>query len=216
VGNHELYNFSRDELNERLNNNPTDKSKAYYSVSIYPGWRLVLLDGYEISVIQPETKVEAYAILSKHNTNDLSRTDVDWTAGLHGLDRRFMPYNGKISKTQQTWLHEELATATSAKEKVLISCHIPVCPGSSTPDTLLWNYDEVLAILHSYPCVKGFFAGHDHVGGFAVDAKNIHHKTFQAALEPPVGQMAYAIVSVYDDVIEINGEGTVTSEKWPH
>jgi len=125
-----------------------------------------------------------------------------------------LPYNGSVSAKQLAWLHEQLAEATTNKENVIVACHIPVCPGSTTNETLLWNYDEVLTTLHSYSCVKAFLAGHDHAGGYKVDAKNIHHKTFEAALEAPGDLMAFGVINVFSDHMELKGEGTVASATW--
>jgi len=208
IGNHELYNFSRDTFLKKLNGH---QSNAYYSVVIHPGWRLVVLDGYEICTIQQETKDEAVKFLSKYNPNEITRNDRDWLSGLSGLQKRFMPYNGKVSPKQLAWLCEELESATTNNENVLVACHVPVCPGSAGNENLLWNYNEVLDIFHSFTCVKAFFAGHDHVGGYAKDINNIHYKTFESPLETPDGLNAFAIVDVFSNRLRINGVGVVES-----
>jgi hypothetical protein len=43
-------------------------------------------------------------------------------------------------------------------------------PGAASPVGLMWNYDEVIAVVWRYNCVKACFAGHDHKGGHSVDS----------------------------------------------
>jgi len=216
IGNHELYNFTRSQYDQFLNSNPdrSDNSGVlYYHFSPHPGWRFVFLDPYEFSILNPDTRSDAVTYLRQYNPNDVER-NVDWIGGLYGLDRRFVPYNGLISSTQLAWLRLVLENATSNQEKVLIMSHIPVCPGSCQDTTLLWNYDEVLAILHQFPCIKAFLAGHDHSGGYKEDDHHIHHKTFESPLEAPEGSSAFGIIHVYTDKLVLHGEGTVESNTW--
>jgi len=218
IGNHELYNFDRAELRELLNvhyGGATD----YYSFSPYAGWRIVILDAYDISIIgrdkeSPEYK-EALTILQSNNPNNVLEF-VDWIQGLEGTQRRFLPYNGSMSQAQLTWLDRTLADATAANERVIVVSHVPLhlcCCGVRTrtsmphgltrslacsmqPTVLVWNYEEVLRVLHRYHCVAAVLYGHEHKGGRGVDEHGIHHIIFEAPLECPPGETAlYVSVS---------------------
>jgi hypothetical protein len=45
IGNHELYNFTREELAQKLNTAP--KGKEYYEFFPHEGWRFLVLDPYQ-------------------------------------------------------------------------------------------------------------------------------------------------------------------------
>jgi hypothetical protein len=51
----------------------------------------------------------------RHNSNDILNDNVDWTAGLVGLERRWLPYNGAVSPQQLQWLRDTLTSADNNK-----------------------------------------------------------------------------------------------------
>ncbi|KAL9228373.1 hypothetical protein vseg_003962 [Gypsophila vaccaria] len=202
IGNHCLYNLPRDELLPLLNIH-TDNSCAYYEFSPTPEYRFVVLDGFDISAIgwpkdHPKTS-EALRILDEKNPN----LDKNSPAGLEGLKRRFLMFNGAVGKEQLEWLDHVLQDATKLKQKVIVCCHLPLDPGASSLAALLWNYDEVMDVIHRYKCVKVCLAGHDHKGGYSVDSHGIHHRVLEAALECPPGSDAFGYIDVYDDRISL-------------
>ena len=77
----------------------------------------------------------------------LSLKGVDWSAGLTDEARRFLPYNGAIGPAQLQWLRETVAAAAGAGERIIVLTHVPMAPGCSSADTLLWNYEEVRVLL---------------------------------------------------------------------
>lgn len=88
--------------------------------------------------------------------------------------------------------------------------HLPVHPNSTDPLCLLWNFDEVLAVIRSHSSVVCFMAGHDHDGGYYLDEDTgIHHVTFEGVIETPPDSNAFGIVSVYEDRMELKGSGRV-------
>jgi len=220
VGNHELYNFGRAELVVAFPR-PTESSNpelSFHSFSPIAGWRVLVLDPYDVSVVGWEDghpkRSEALKLLRKHNPNDVE-SDADWSAGLTGLDRRWMPYNGAFGGEQLAWLSETLERAEGKGERAIIMTHVPVCPGSSSSLTLLWNYDEVLEILHSSSVVVAVLAGHEHEGGYLQDEKGIHHVTLQSPLECPLDRVAFASFDVHMDKLELRGRGNVPSRTLP-
>jgi manganese-dependent ADP-ribose/CDP-alcohol diphosphatase len=52
--------------------------------------------------------------------------------------------------------------------------------GAASPVGLMWNYDEVMAVVWRYNCVKAFFAGHDHKGGHSIDSHGVHYHVLES------------------------------------
>lgn len=213
VGNHEFYNFSRKQLEGY---GYGKDGKLYYSFQPVSGWRIVILDAYDISICGrtrgDDLHKEAIRQLSEGNPNNLNGGE--WFKGLKGVEQRFVPYNGAISVTQLKWLEDVLKESNKVGEKVILMSHIPIFPNSTGPKTLLWNFQQVLDIVEHHPCVVASFAGHDHGGGYAVQrlsSGNVHHFVLPSPLESEPGIDAFGIVNVYSDKIVINGKGRMTS-----
>lgn len=204
IGNHCLYNLPRDKLLPLLNI-PSVDGHAYYDFSPIPEYRFVVLDGYDISAIgwpqdHPNT-LEALNILREKNPN----TEKNSPNGLVGMARRFLMYNGAVGKEQLEWLDGVLQDATKLKQKVVVCCHLPLDPGLTSRESLLWNYDEVMDVIHRYNCVKVCLAGHDHQGGHSIDSRGIHHRVLEAALECPPGTNAFGYIDVYENRLSLVG-----------
>ncbi|KAM7479840.1 hypothetical protein LguiA_028053 [Lonicera macranthoides] len=204
IGNHCLYNLPRNKLLPLLNI-PSPDHHAYYDFSPIPEYRFIVLDGYDISAIgwpqdHPKT-VEAINFLREKNPNSQKNSP----EGLVDLERRFLMFNGAVGKEQLEWLDNTLQDATASKQKVVVCCHLPLDPGATSKEALLWNYDEVMAVIHRYNCVKVCLAGHDHKGGHTVDSHGVHHRVLEAVLECPPGTDAFGYVDVYDDRLSLIG-----------
>lgn len=63
--------------------------------------------------------------------------------------------------------------------------------------------------------MAAYFAGHDHDGGYAVDAEGIHHITFQGAIETTPGVDTYAVVYLRQSGLTIHGYGRVPTYHVP-
>ncbi|VDH96727.1 manganese-dependent ADP-ribose/CDP-alcohol diphosphatase [Mytilus galloprovincialis] len=121
VGNHELYNFEKDSLyKSRLFKNLPSSNKAYYTLSPYQGLKVCVLNTYEISVLGElegtATYDVAHLFLAERNPNK----DKNDPSGLESVDRRFVRFNGAVSKEQLEWLSKELILATKQKENVIV------------------------------------------------------------------------------------------------
>ncbi|OMO87558.1 hypothetical protein COLO4_20637 [Corchorus olitorius] len=212
IGNHCLYNLPRDKLLPLLKiPNLGGSGLAYYEFSPTPDYRIVVLDGYDISAIgwpddYPNT-LEALRFLRGKNPN----SDKNSPDGLRGLDRRFLMFNGGVGKEQMEWLDGVLQDATKMKQKVIVCCHLPLDPDASSKEALLWNYDQVMDVIHRYNCVKVCIAGHDHEGGHSIDSHGIHHRVLEAALECPPGTDAYGYIDVYDNMLSLVGTDRMKS-----
>ncbi|KAF5730896.1 manganese-dependent ADP-ribose/CDP-alcohol diphosphatase-like isoform X1 [Tripterygium wilfordii] len=210
IGNHCLYNLPRDKLLPLLKI-PGEDGRAYYDFSPSPDYRFVVLDGYDVSAIgwpqDHPNRLNALQFLSEKNPN----SEKNSPEGLVGLERRFLMFNGAIGKEQLEWLEGVLQDATRLKQKVVVCCHVPLDPGASSSEALLWNYDEVMDVIHRYNCVKVCLAGHEHSGGHSIDAYGVHHRVLEAALECPPGKDAYGYIDVYDDRLSLVGTNCMES-----
>ncbi|KAL9674133.1 hypothetical protein QQ045_030403 [Rhodiola kirilowii] len=141
IGNHCLYNLSRDNLLPQLKIRGSEGC-AYYDFSPSPGYRIVVLDGYDVSAIgwhkDHPNSLKALQFLNEKNPN----SDKNSPEGLLGPDRRFLMFNGAVGTQQLEWLDGILQDATKLNQKVLVCCHIPLDPGATSWEALLWNYER--------------------------------------------------------------------------
>ena len=80
-----------------------------------------------------------------------------------------------------------------------VAIYLPLDPGAASEKGLVWNYDEIMNLIHKYNCVKVCLAGHYHRGGCSIDSRGIHHRVLEAALECPPGTDAFGHIDVYDN-----------------
>ena len=221
-GNHCLYNLPRSVLQEQLHipfiaEAPHDDLVGYYHVSAprSNGFRFVVLDSYDIALLgrQPGTPKydQAHAILEAHNPN--FDANMNSPQGLEGVQRRYVAFNGAVGETQLAWLRDTLAHARQAQERVILLSHQPIAPESSHCVCLIWNYEQVLDIVHDYAdVVVASLSGHAHKGGYHYDTQHdIHYCVIAAALESKPPTKSYAMVDVYDNLLKIRGFGDCAS-----
>ncbi|KAJ1461529.1 Metallo-dependent phosphatase-like protein [Pelagophyceae sp. CCMP2097] len=227
-GNHELYVFGRPELHASLLSRAPGPDELYYSFSPAPGWRCLVLDSYELSVIGAvggtSGRRASAELLAQHNPNiNADEPNAPSKGGwLQGMDRknfRWVPYNGGFSDKQLSWFERTLESAQATGERVCVFCHSPVHEEASKPHNLPWNYEKILEALdRKKGVVQLFFAGHDHDGGFASRGGSEFHITPPAPLECEVGEKAYGRVDVYDDRAVLNWCGKTpikSKDPWP-
>eukprot|EP01063_Lacrimia_lanifica_P033419 TRINITY_DN5931_c0_g1_i2.p1 TRINITY_DN5931_c0_g1~~TRINITY_DN5931_c0_g1_i2.p1 ORF type:complete len:339 (+),score=111.66 TRINITY_DN5931_c0_g1_i2:57-1073(+) len=222
VGNHELYCFTRDEMKAAIPRiaAPGDAPSSgafYHAFSPAPGWRVLVVDGYDRHVIaerEPPADLEAsYQLLERHNSNDVRapRGTVNWSAGLTGTDLRWMPFNGAVGDAQLAWLAGEVADLTARGERGVVCCHLPVHPDACDPACLAWNYEAVLSVVHGGN-VAAWFSGHDHGGGYHCDDAGLHHMTLPSPLHTTdAAPTAHGVVELHADAIRVVGSGVVPS-----
>jgi manganese-dependent ADP-ribose/CDP-alcohol diphosphatase len=91
-------------------------------------------------------------------------------------------------------------------QSVVICSHLPICPGTCPPACLVWNYEEVLQVLHKHPgVVVASIAGHTHQNGYLVDDSGIHHMVLPGVVEAPPGRDCYGVVEVFENRLELTG-----------
>lgn len=203
LGNHCLYNLSRAQLHPKLG--LAADVPAYYDFAPHERFRFVMVDPYDISIMGwPEghpRRAAAERILKQHNPN----ADMNSPVGLRGYRRRYVAFNGALGDEQMEWLEKVLEDATAKEQRVVICTHVPLCPHDQTAYAVIWNYEEVMALMKKFNCVKVVLAGHDHAGGYR--NHHVHHYIFPGVVECEPGTNAFSRMDVYDDKIVMKGFG---------
>jgi len=228
-GNHEIYNFSLAEQKALLplpaREPPTafpDPDLFYYAFSPHPQWSFLVLDAYDVSLSRPpgsEENLEARRLLKANNPNPCAWGEEgpkgNFFTGIRDtLQARFVPFNGGVGKRQLQWLAEQLGQARARGQRVAVFSHVPFSPSSVAPtheagdifSTLLWNYEELNAVLEPFAgsTVAAVFCGHNHGGSFGMCA-GIPHFTLPSPLIWEQG--SHAVVHVFEDKLELETAG---------
>lgn len=205
IGNHELYNISRQAL-------PTSGlrccgagGRTYRCEPLNDHWEAVCLDPYEHALIGFASQsdagfAKAVEVMQAANPQVLRGGGGDWFTGQPEDMHRFVPYNGGVSSQQLSWLDDALSDAALAGRKALVFSHVPLYRPATKFKTLVWNAEEILRVLHAHQdTVVAVFAGHDHDGGYAVDDAGLHHVTMNSPLTAAVGSDCCAVLECHDD-----------------
>ncbi|MBK8979723.1 MAG: metallophosphoesterase [Planctomycetes bacterium] len=196
VGNHCL-TVGRETLLERLG-----MDRAYYDF-VVAGWRFVVLDGMDINVLaddpSPAQRRRVQEFLDAHP---------------RARERVAVRYNGGVGAEQAAWLERTLTAADAAGERAIVFCHLPVLAEAADAGLLLWNHEEIAALLARHASVAAFFCGHHHAGGYA-RADGVHHVTLHGLVDAPTGGNSFAFVDVYPAWLEIRGVGRTPSWSLP-
>ena len=145
--------------------------QSYYAFR-HGGWQFVVLDGMYVSV--------------KGGWQADSPQYREGSKILAALKERRAPnaqdWNGAAGAEQRQWLERTLQDAGRRGERAVVFCHFPVLPAATTPAHLLWDHEEVLAVLDRQPAVAAYMCGHDHRGGYAV-RNGVEHITLRGIVE---------------------------------
>lgn len=132
------------------------QDKAYYHFG-HKGYRFVILDGdvspYNFDVETPEYKV--------------AKAYYDTFKG-----KQKTPWNAAISNKQLVWLAGVLDQALKDREPVVLMCHYPI--HQPIGGHHLFNAEQVVALLDTYPNVVMWLHGHTHKGGYVQMGKRHH------------------------------------------
>jgi len=169
--------------------------KRSYQAFRREGWRFILTDGTESGVIRHEKGSREY----QQNRLWLDRLKAD------GATNAF-EWNGGIDKKQFTWIRKNLEKAQKKGERVILCCHYPLTP-EKAPELLL-NAPEVKGLLEEYPAVFAWLNGHVHVSQF-FNQNGVNYVSFRGMVEKE--ENAFAIVSVFQDHLDIKGFGKEVS-----
>jgi predicted MPP superfamily phosphohydrolase len=117
----------------------------YYTFARH-GTRFIVLDGMDVSAVnEPQTEADRHLLTYYRNV----------------VKAPF--YCGAIGARQLEWLVNELDLALKNEEPVIILSHLPLLEETTDEKHgLLWNHEEVTAILFRYPNVRAVLSGHYH------------------------------------------------------
>jgi len=170
---------------------------SYYSLG-RDRWRFIILDGFELRYPFPADET-----LKRESESLYGRLRAQ---GKENAQR----WNGGLGSAQISWLERELEAAEESRKNVLVLSHFPVFPGAAQN---LWNDAEVVDVLERHACVKAFFAGHHHLGSYAL-RNGIYYLTFRAMVETP-DQNSFAVVTLEKNAIRVKGFGREPSRALP-
>jgi manganese-dependent ADP-ribose/CDP-alcohol diphosphatase len=191
LGNHE-FSVADEEKSQVLKKEGLNA--PYYSF-VKKNWRFIIVNGNDIS-------------LHGNTKNSKKYQEVDTLLKqLKALGlRQAQTWNGAIGKEQLLWLQNELKAAQTKKENVVIANHFPLYPDEATE--LLWNAKEVRQLIESYSNVFAYLNGHVHKSQYFAE-NGVHYVSFRGMVE--LEDNAYAIVTVYENHLEIKGFGKEVS-----
>jgi len=189
LGNHDLSGVQDQQKNAVVAK--LGMKSRYYSFKVN-GWRFVVLDGNDVSVLgvfprEGNPRYEEGLAMQKRVAKMNKPNTPDW--------------NGGIGSEHIAWLKAELQKASGAGEKVILFSHFPVFPPNVHN---LWNEDEVLRVIESNQCVVAYVNGHNHAGNYA-ERNGVHYLTLKGMCE--TDETAYAIVEVHGDHLNLVGYG---------
>lgn len=214
-GNHEMYNFRRDQLvNMPLNTarnlghmSETIHSKAnYYTYDVTSRLRLICLDFYVRSALGRDKSdpvhQQVVELLREHNKND----DLNSPDNLSDADSKYLLFNGSLGDEQLKWLRDELEKCRHGNVRAIVCGHIPLDARAGDFMCLPYDVDEIAALFGEYSdTIVAYFAGHYHSGSYFHDKQtNIQHFTFPAVLERSNESNAFATFYVYENRISVN------------
>ena len=195
----------------------------YYAFSPAAGWRVLVLDSYDVSLLAHEPGSDAHTatlgLLQTANPNPPGAPDP--LAGLEGEARRWGPSGGGLGAVQLSWFGAQLEAASRGNERVIVLCHLSCLPAAARPEGLLYNFAEAQAIVDAHPAtVAAWISGADGDGGYARDAHGVHHLTPAAAAGCAINSDAYGSVEVYHDRLKLHMVGRAPgiysgSQVWP-
>lgn len=169
-----------------------DLPQTYYQFACR-GWRLIVLDGNDVSLQAHGKGSPAYRAAARM----LERLQATKAPNAQS-------WNGALGRVQLDWLEAALDQADQAGERAIVFCHFPVYPPS---EHNLWNANDVMEILQRHASVVAYLCGHNHAGNYAMK-DGIHYVTMPGMVETP-NTTAYAVIRAAAHQLVIDGRGRV-------
>lgn len=135
-------------------------------------WEFVVLDGMNVSV-----KGGWSADSRNYRLGDETLASLRQRNAQNAQD-----WNGALGEEQRGWLKRTLAAASRRNRRALVFCHFPTLADACRPEHLLWDHEEVLAILDEEQAAAAWVCGHDHQGGYGRHGR-VHHITLPGVVE---------------------------------
>ncbi|WP_455272320.1 metallophosphoesterase [Rhizobium herbae] len=166
----------------------------YYDFAIGK-WRFIVLDGSDVSTFSTPADDPRTALAAERLSTLVAQGAIN-----------AQTWNGSLSEEQFRWLTGVMEKGQADGEAVLVLGHYPVFPANSHN---MWDSARIVDLLTGFSCFRGYFCGHNHDGNFGeVDGRPF--VTFKGMVDTE-SQNTFAIVSVFDDRIEIEGFGREVS-----
>jgi len=160
----------------------------YYSYS-KKGWRFIVLDATDYSYFSnPLHNHDIKKVNSYYENTEEESNKQSW--------------NCAIGKEQQNWLKQELDSADSLNQKVILFSHLPIRPKGNSHN--LWNDYEIVDIIENSANVVAFINGHNHSGGYVL-INGIHYITIFGMVDTMVS--SYGILEIHKDNLVLRGYG---------
>ena len=189
LGNHDFSDVSETYMDSILKRH--EMQHYYYDFSIR-NWRFLVLDGTEL------------AEYSRHLHPELaSEGDSLWQQVQGKVNAH--PWNGGISRNQQSWMRTKLQEALDVEQNVIVFCHFPVYPDSMEQG--LWNDSSIVGLLEGYPNIVAYISGHEHKGDYGYK-NGIHYYTQKAMVDYP-DKNSFSVLEIFSNEIRIKGFGNV-------
>jgi len=168
-----------------------------YSYFDHRGFRFVVLDTNDVSTYAHASETLEY----KAAAAELARLQ---TAGV----AQAKAWNGGIGAAQLAWLDGVLRDAATQRLKVIVLAHHPLLPASAD---VLWNSEQVLALIGRHRVVVAWLNGHNHAGAFA-EYLGVPLVTMHGMVDTP-DTTAFATAKVLPDRLLITGHGREPSRE---
>ena len=185
LGNHDL-GAGRGAVLQRLG-----LARGYYNFAV-KDWHFIVLDGMQVSAADAAGKQEYERLRAAGAPNA-------------------QEWNGGLGREQHEWLHHRLHDATAVGDRAVVFCHFPVLAAASSPQHLLWDHQEVLALFAGEPATVAYIAGHDHRGGYA-ESGGVHFVTIKGLVEWPA-EDSCKVFDVYPDRLVMRAAGRTDAER---
>jgi manganese-dependent ADP-ribose/CDP-alcohol diphosphatase len=200
-GNHEFYNFSRDQLaktqlntSRLLSKNQKNDQTNYYTYDITNKIRLICLDMYEMSLLGYDKSDSRYKEAELYVENALS------------CKKHYYQLNGTLSSQQFKWFNEQLKKCQKLGVKAIVCGHLPILTKSTDSEKFLaWNCHEIVSMIWSFDnTVIAYISGHNHQGELFKDKNNIYHITLRGVIEMDPDSNSYLTIEVFNDKVVVN------------
>lgn len=187
LGNHD-YEVASDYLRSVVRN--VGMERAYYDFK-GGGYRFLVIDGNDVSTFAPP-KDDPRRELAAERLAKLTEAKA----------ANAQSWNGSLSDEQFAWMEKTLQEAKAAGERVIVLGHYPVYPAN---EHNLWDAERIVELLTSHDNFVAYFNGHNHAGNYG-EIGGRHFMNFKGMVETPA-TTAYAVISVFDDRLDIKGYG---------
>jgi manganese-dependent ADP-ribose/CDP-alcohol diphosphatase len=162
---------------------------SYYYSYVKNGWRFIVLDATDYS----------YYSNSLHN-HDTNQIDSYYENTIEKSNH--YRWNSAIGMEQQKWLEEQLNSAKTLNQKVILFSHLPLRPKGNIHN--LWNDHEIISLIENSSNVVAFINGHNHSGDY-IFKNGVHYITIFGMVDTMIS--SYGILEIYQDSLILKGYG---------